>query len=231
MENFIRQNYPHAEKGLELTRDCVETLVSRHGFDLKKTLLATSVCSDEIIRSATNFREYLDSENPFQLGGLAGFPFAGLTGLQAFAGHIPDDGFAIIQYGPHIGVSKNGEIGKMKRLGQILESSCCGALQATLKDFEASRKPAADSDLDYQLWKIENSLVSNCEFILSHSIPLVAVTDCMFNVIQQRIEMLVKTSANSWNGIKVALIGGIIINTDHNLPDWFDLRQFDVVEY
>ncbi|WP_222943801.1 hypothetical protein [Pedobacter sp. N36a] len=29
---------------------------------------------------------------PFKLGGLDGFPFAGWSGMGAFASHVPDDG-------------------------------------------------------------------------------------------------------------------------------------------
>lgn len=189
--------------------------------------MATSVCSDEIIRSATNFREYVEMDNPFQLGGLAGYPFAGLTGIKAFAGHIPDDGAAIILYGPHIGVSKSGEIGFMQRHGQMLDTSCCGALQASLSTLRKKNEPA-DAELDYQQWKIETKLDEEREKILEHDLPLVKATDTMFNVIDSQIETLIRASGKALEGKKIALIGGIIINTDYNLPDWFDLRRFDI---
>ncbi|MEX1062391.1 MAG: hypothetical protein WEC12_02205 [Balneolaceae bacterium] len=229
MEHFIRKNFPDAEKGRTVTETCIEKLVNRYGFNLGKTLLATSVCSDEIVNTATNFRSYLNRESPFQLGGLAGYPFAGLTGFQAFAAHIPDNGFAIIQYGPHIGVSKNGEVGKMHRAGQKADTSCCGALQASLKAFEKHQGTPADSELDYQLWKIENSLSTRRENIMAHDVPLVAATEVMFGIIRDRVNRLTEASGSAFEGIRVAFIGGVIINTDYNLPDWFDLRHFEVI--
>jgi hypothetical protein len=99
MEQFIRKYYPDARDGEDFTRECIGKLVKDHEFDLSKTLLATSVCSDEIIRSATNFRDYLENSHPFTIGGLAGYPFSGITGFKAFASHIPDGGAAIILYG------------------------------------------------------------------------------------------------------------------------------------
>jgi len=212
-----------------LTRRCIDKLVTEHDFDLKRTLMATSVCSDEVIRSATNFRTYLGIENPFQLGGLAGFPFAGLTGLKAFLGHVPDRGSALILYGPHIGVSKHGEIGIMQRDGQMMESSCCGALQASLSTL-LKRGVSADRDLDFQLWNIESELAPHQEEILAHHTPLVAVTDIMFDVIRQRIQRLIEASGDLIKGKKIAMIGGVIVNTDYNLPDWFDLRHFQVID-
>lgn len=191
--------------------------------------MATSVCSDEIVRTVTNFRDYLGSDSPFQLGGLAGYPFTGLTGLKAFAAHVPDGGSTIIQYGPHIGVSKTGEVGTIQRLGQLHESSCCGALQATLAALEGESEPA-DQELDFQLWKIEKELGGQREAILDHPIPLVAATDQMFDLIDRTIHSMIKASSDLLKGHRIALIGGIIINTDYNLPDWFDLRNFEVLE-
>ncbi|MEX0769795.1 MAG: hypothetical protein WD035_03625 [Balneolaceae bacterium] len=204
-------------------------LEGEHQFDLSKTILGTSVCSDEIIRSTTNFRDYASVENPFQLGGLAGFPFSGLTGLKAFAAHIPDSGSAIILYGPHIGISKNGEIGVMQRHGQILETTCCGALQASLSALQKKSEPA-DPELDYQLWRIEEELGKKSNDILAHEQPLVQTTEVMFDVIHSQIETLIHAAGEPLKGKKIALIGGIIINTDFDLPDWFELRRFEVRE-
>jgi hypothetical protein len=231
MENFIRNNYPKAIPGLELTKQCTDELFNDHGFKPESTVLATSVCSDEIIRSATNFRDYLDINSPFQLGGLAGFPFTGVTGLKAFAAHIPDEGAAIILYGPHIGISAKGEVGIMKRHGQILESTCCGALVASLGSLEMGPSPEADSEYDYQLWKIESELHPHRDKILGKPIPLVNATEVMYERIDNRIHDLLNKASDSLKGRKIALVGGVIINTDTDLPDWFDLKNFEVLEF
>ncbi|MEX2600524.1 MAG: hypothetical protein WD355_02675 [Balneolaceae bacterium] len=229
MEKFIKTNYPDAEDGTLFTNRMVGLLEKEHDFDLGKTLLATSVCSDEIIRSATQFRNHLASKNPFQLGGLAGFPFSGITGLKAFGSHIPDDGSAVILYGPHIGVSGTGEVGWMKRVGQQKQSTCCGALKATLSNFKSEDYPEPDQELDYQLWKIHQQLDSVRESVLGHSEPLVAVTDSMFEKINERMKVLIEHFEPVRGARRIALIGGIVINTDFNLPDWFELRHFEVV--
>lgn len=230
MENFIRKYYPEALEGKELTKICVDKIVEEYHFDLDKTLMATSVCSDEIIRSATNFREYMGISYPFQLGGLAGVPFTGLTGFKAFASHIPDDGSAIILFGPHIGVSRQGEVGLMQRHGQLEKTSCCGALEAALQSVKTHSAPTADRDLDYQLWRIEREIGENNSDILNHDQPLVAVTDAVYEWIYRTLKKMVTTSEDVTRHFRIALIGGIIINTDFDLPDWFDLRCFEIIE-
>lgn len=228
LEKLIRSYYPDSKDGKAVTRECMEKLLKEHSFKPGKTILGTSVCSDEIVRTATNFRDYLSGATPFSLGGLAGFPFTGITGFHAFAGHIPDDGFAVIQYGPHIGISSTGHLGSVMRVGQRLETTCCGALKASVGAIREGSAGKRDSDLDYQQWKIEEQLGPRSEEILSGEDPLKVATDLMFGGIDTRIKKLLESSAPAFEGNKVALVGGIIINTDHGLPDWFDLREFSV---
>lgn len=224
----IKSYYPKAEEGEEYTARCIEKLRSDHGFNMDRTILAASVCSDEIILSATNFREHVAMETPFQLGGLAGFPFTGETGLKAFAAHIPDDGSAIILYGPHIGVSKSNEPGLVVRSGQNQESTCCGALVGAVNSFENEELHQFDEEFDYQQWKITEKLKANRKDIEANSQPLVEATDRMYDLIDHRIKALVDKTRNHFQGKTIALVGGIIVNTDHGSPDWFEEREFEV---
>ncbi|CAN5202043.1 hypothetical protein BH23BAC3_BH23BAC3_16180 [soil metagenome] len=227
----IKSIYPKAEKGDDYTSRCIEKLKKDHDFDIKKTILATSVCSDEIIRSATNFRDYVSLNMPFQLGGLAGFPFTGLTGFGAFAAHVPDDGCAIILYGPHIGISGNKVLGKVVRTGQQLETTCCGALVGAVNTFKSGEASEPDPEYDYQQWKLTVQLKPEKDHILNNDNPLISATDVMFHRISQRIKILLKKSKDLFKGNKVALMGGIIINTDYGVPDWFEEREFEVHEF
>jgi len=224
----IQSIFPKAEEGKQYTRQCIDKLQKDHGFDLKHTILATSVCSDEIIQSATNFRDYVALETPFQIGGLAGFPFAGLTGFHAFAGHIPDDGGAIIIYGPHIGVSETMKVGKVVRTGQMIETSCCGALVGVVGSFKDSQGTEPDKEYDYQQWLLTDQLSNHKEEITSSKNPLIFATDRMFEKIDRRIKRLLEKSSGHFKGNRVALLGGIIINTDTGKDDWFEERTFEV---
>jgi putative membrane protein len=64
----------------------------------KQVMLADSICSDDVnsIQYPVRTQEFL---GPFKMGGLDGFPFTGLTGMGAFASHVPDDGAVFIYYG------------------------------------------------------------------------------------------------------------------------------------
>lgn len=227
----IKSFYPKAEKGDDYTSRTVKKLKDDHGFDIEKTILATSVCSDEIIRSATNFRDYVSLNTPFQLGGLAGFPFTGLTGFAAFASHVPDDGCAIFLYGPHIGISGSNELGRVIRTGQLLESTCCGALMGAVKSFESDGNSGPDPEFDYQQWKLTEQLKTEKEKILNSDNALISATDVMFGRISDRIKKLLEKSEHHFEGNKVALMGGIIINTDFGEPDWFEERELEVFDF
>ncbi len=231
MNVTITKYYQNAEEGRAFTKRCLGKLEAEHGFEHEKTILATSVCSDEVIRSATNFREHLPQKEPFQLGGLAGFPFTGMTGFKAFASHIPDNGYAVILYGPHIGVTNSGSLGHVLRAGQNLESTCCGALIGAVSKHKSGDDTKIDKEFDYQQWKITNSLKDNKEQILSDSEPLLKATDSMFRNIDKRIKALLDKTSASFENTTVALVGGIIINTDFNYPDYFELRELSVQKF
>lgn len=224
----IKSYYPDAIEGNTYTTQCVNKLKQEFGFEFDKTILATSVCSDEVIQTATNFREYVLMEEPFNLGGLAGFPFTGITGFNAFAGHIPDDGCAIIVYGPHIGFSESDQTGKIVRHGQGHETSCCGALMGVVNQFSSDNSTGPDRDLDFQQWTLTENLGSLKSKLSSSDEPLIDTTDLMFKQISERIKTLLDETKNQFKGKKVALIGGIIINTDSGLPDWFEERELDI---
>lgn len=109
----------------ELETKVVQILADK-GFTSENTLLATSLCCDELARQLESDFVKVYGKN-FNLGGLSGFPFAGNTGFGAMSAHIPDDGSCLIVYGPHVGVSTEGEVGKVERAGIALVDNCCGS--------------------------------------------------------------------------------------------------------
>src|SRR6056297_2982708 len=121
-------NYFHNAVSIPNLQEFVIEKLSEKNLTKKNTLWATSVCSDEVNQSLHQLDEYFETFGPFILGGISGIPFAGKTGFKAFSSHIPDDGGALIIYGPHIGITNNGIVGKVHREGQKTESSCCGSL-------------------------------------------------------------------------------------------------------
>ena len=126
-----------------------------------------SICSDDLNTIEYPRRAY-EMLGPFKLGGLDGFPFAGLTGMSAFAHHVPQDGAVFVFHGPHIGVSKEGDTGTIVRPGQTRHSPCCGAIRAAINKMESGGiVPGELSELDYQQNTIEQLLLANRDRIAS----------------------------------------------------------------
>ena len=75
----------------------IDTLLQhlfRVGITTEQILWGQSTCVDDI----TNTKDksvHPEIKGPFTFGGLGGIPFTGVTGLDAFAHHVPDDGTAI----------------------------------------------------------------------------------------------------------------------------------------
>jgi hypothetical protein len=122
-ESYVRSLFPGALTNPDFELGVFEVLHAK-GFVASNTLLATSLCSDEVAKRLSDDFAKIYGTN-FHLGGLAGFPFAGNTGFDTMAGHIPDDGFCLLLYGPHIGVCRDGMVGRVERDGVALIDECC----------------------------------------------------------------------------------------------------------
>ena len=93
---IVQKNFPGALDNKALVTKVVDILAGK-GYTGANTLLATSLCCDELARQLEDDFNGIYGNN-FNLGGLAGFPFAGNTGFGAMAAHIPDDGYCLIAY-------------------------------------------------------------------------------------------------------------------------------------
>ncbi|WP_218134051.1 hypothetical protein [Tenacibaculum sp. MAR_2009_124] len=199
-----------------------------HNIDISKVLMATSVCSDDINVPSTTFFNVLFG--PFIMGGLGGIPFVGQTGMTAFAHHIPDDGSAFIFYGPHIGITPEGHLGKMYRPRQEEMGNSCGALMLALSRLKNDDYTPTINDDDYQQMKLEESLLPYREEILNHDNQQKAITEATYKIIDQKIHEHIKSCKDEFHVDRITLLGGIVINTDYGLDDYFDVRNFEVVD-
>lgn len=127
-DDMIQSIFPGAINNKDLETTVVSVLAEK-GFDATNTLLATSLCCDELARRLEDDFVKIYGNN-FNLGGLSGFPFAGNTGFGAMAAHIPDGGFCLTIFGPHVGVTADGVVGKVERRGIKLVDTCCGSAVA-----------------------------------------------------------------------------------------------------
>ena len=227
-DEVVKQHFPNAKDAKDTSIHYLGKMQIEHQIDISKVLMATSVCSDDINIPSTTFFNVLFG--PFIMGGLGGLPFAGQTGMTAFAHHIPDSGSAFIFYGPHIGVTLEGDLGKMYRPRQENTGNSCGALMLALNRFQDDNYEPVMNDDDYQQMKLEASLLPYKDQILSSENTEKAITEATYEIIDKKIHEHLKTCKDEFHVDTVTLLGGIIINTDYGLDDYFDTRNFEVID-
>ena len=191
-------------------------------------LWGQSTCVDDIIN--TKNKMLPEIKGPFNFGGLAGLPFTGITGLNAFAHHVPEGGTAILFVGPHIGYNEKEGWGKILRHNQHHSSNCCGALAAALAKLQKgeikAKIPAAE---DYQEGMIEQLAVAHKAEILSSPDPLITFTKLTYQ--EATREMTHYASEVKERHFKYAVIvGAIIINTDHTFTDYLSIETVSILD-
>jgi len=125
----IEKSFPGAVTNTTLISQ-IQSKLSSHGYGRGNTLVATSLCADEVNRTLeADLSKAFDMPN-FSMGGLAGFPFGGITAFGAMASHIPDGGHCLVVYGPHVGVDSTGAVGTVERQGRAAGGACCGSAVA-----------------------------------------------------------------------------------------------------
>ncbi|MEO0528899.1 MAG: hypothetical protein AAFZ89_16825 [Bacteroidota bacterium] len=226
-DEVVKTHFPHAMDAKDTSIHYLGKMQIEHKIDISKVLMATSVCSDDINVPSTTFFNVLFG--PFIMGGLGGLPFAGQTGMTAFAHHIPDEGSAFIFYGPHIGITLDGDLGKMYRPRQEETGNSCGALMLALSRLQDSTYKPVLNDDDYQQMKLEESLLYHREEILDSENPEKAITEVTYRIIDKKIHDHIIACKDEFPVDSITLLGGIIINTDYGLDDYFVAKNFEVV--
>ena len=227
-DEIVKKEFPNAKDAKDTSIHYLGKMQIEHHLDISKVLMATSVCSDDINVPSTTFFNVLFG--PFVMGGLGGLPFVGQTGMTAYAHHIPDQGSAFIFYGPHIGITIDGELGKMYRPRMEEKGNSCGALMLALSRFQDSSYSPIPNDDDHQQMKLEESLMPYRDEIIASDNQSKAITEATYKIIHKKIHEYLKTCKDEFHADKVTLLGGIIINTDYGLDDYFDARNFEVVD-
>lgn len=208
---LIRSHYPEAVPADVFSLSLYQLVQARFGIQPGQVLSAHSFCSDEI--NAVQFpQEARASYGPFQLGGLDGFPFAGLTGLNAFAHHVMEQGALAITFGPHIGITANGEVGLVERVGQSNASTCCGAASAALSKLQSGSINSGEvSELDYQQNTLEQLLLRAGERVLGAESPIREATEVVFEASHARLKELLELAQPTAK--HTIIVGLIVINS------------------
>ena len=219
----IRRRYPSALSTADTVDRLLDLMRARLAVSPERIMFGDSICSDDLnaIEYPPRAHEML---GPFKLGGLDGFPFAGLTGMGAFAHHVPADGAVFLFHGPHIGISKHGDTGMLLRPGQAHPSACCGALRVAVDKLLAGRIVAGElTELDYQQNTIEQIVLPHRERIGGARCAIAEATEIMYDAIEARIDALV--ARTTYPCRHVVIMGGVLINSDFDAGSFCCFRR------
>mmetsp|Transcript_17674 Transcript_17674/g.24929 ORF Transcript_17674/g.24929 Transcript_17674/m.24929 type:complete len:263 (+) Transcript_17674:43-831(+) len=213
----------------------VQKCLSAQGYKNETTLLAMSLCCDEVNRELESYFKEIYAEN-FSMGGLAGFPFGGVTSFGAMAHHIPEDGSCLVVYGPHVGIDLDGTVGKVNRRGRAISGACCGsatAAAAYVKGVSGGKiAPAAfpSDPLDAQQYFVGNMLLPHSSRLESASEVAVELPLSLFDAQNDFMKKIVDKACGEVHGddAKIALLGGIQINTPEGYPEYFLPKVFEI---
>jgi hypothetical protein len=205
-------------------------VLEKYGFTAHNTLLGTSFCPDEINNEADCLPVLMQGHwgEVFPMGGLGGAPFTGKTGFAAFSSHVADEGHILVAFGPHAGISEEGEVGKVLRKGQRCASAACGAVTGAYGACCAGWSDEADTDAssyDLQMDFIKRWVVPHVEGISRSESPMASLTHKSYDMVKDVMFGSVNTDFGSGY---LCLLGGITLNLGPNYPDHFYPMTFEL---
>jgi hypothetical protein len=229
-DSSLRRHFPGALPNSAVALRVAAALRDR-GYVPANTLFGSSLCSDEINDTAESLvgdlQNKLGVEGVFNLGGLGGLPFVGISGMGAFTSHTPVDGRIFIVFGPHVGISNDGAVGKIERVGKDSVSGSCGAGLGAYKAIMAmdTTKEPAKKEIgtkDFQEEYIISQL-SNRLDVLKGQEPsndsVTYVTNKMYDLVWEMLRSEVNeftAKPDFWKGVtEVTLLGGVVVNRGH----------------
>ncbi|HNU41532.1 MAG: hypothetical protein UZ12_BCD005002082 [Bacteroidetes bacterium OLB12] len=224
----VKKWYPNAMTTVDTVNRLLDVIEEKLHLKPNQLMHADSMCCDDVNAIQYPPRAY-EMLGPFKMGGLNGFPFAGVTGMNAFAHHVPEDGAVVVFYAPHIGITKDGTIGEIHRIGQSKNSGCCGAAKAALgKLLKNEIQHGAVTDLDYQMNTIEQIFLKQADRIKSASNQIFEATEVMYEAINTRIEELV--AKTDYPCKYLILIGAVFINGDREMGSFCSYKRFEYID-
>lgn len=232
MQKILNQYFAEYKTMSEAAHNAVIEIANNEGIEMNSIIVATSFCFDELNHQASKMN-LPAPQGTFIMGGLAGYPFVGEIGLSAFSDHIPDRGAALFIVGSHIGFSRSGEIGKIKRVGQHRHTNTCGALMA-VQDHLLSTSIHQIDPADYSMFQPEFlalRLLPNVDEIRNADVPILKTTQFVYDEIEKEILTLIRLQPKLLNKFPVYILGGIVINTDENLPNYFSQKTFQKITF
>jgi hypothetical protein len=228
----VQEAFPGAIRSADLAQK-IQSVLSKHGYEDRTTLVATSLCCDEVNRELELDINDIYSHN-FNMGGLAGFAFGGVTSFGAMSHHIPEKGSCLVVYGPHVGVDRDGMVGKVNRRGRGGSGACCGSAAAacayvTSVHEGAEKQEFPGNPLDAQQYFVGNMLLPEASRIVNAEEKEVELPLALFDVQDEFMKTIVSKGCGEVAGEgKIALLGGIQINTPYGTSEYFLPKVFEI---
>jgi len=228
VQKSLTAHFPGYSQNADLVKFSQTILQVKYGFTQKNTLYGQSIGADEANHLSGELSDQMRHcwGHVFNLGGIGGIPFVGKTGFTAFSHHVPDDGNLLILYGPNIGVSPKGELGKLLRDGQhSLTPTCSSAIkayQAVLKGEAIPDGPTPD-----MMIHLKRALKGRAQAISKDKDPMAKLVREMFDVSDKTMRDIINFGYGSgW----LALLGGIQINLSSPLASVFLPLKFTIAK-
>ncbi len=235
LEAQLRKSFKGAMPMTEYSEIIFHHLKSKYHINKEKILLGLSTCVDDIIYTK-NFHNP-EIKGPFHLGGLAGLPFTGISGLNALAHHIPEGGTLLLLAESHIGFTNKKGWGYILRHDQHELSPCCGALMGTLAKLQANKLSGKIREEDYQADKLAELALRHKDKILSAPIPIIELTK--LTALEAEKQIRAHVMEVDMKHIKyIVILSGVMINTDYQYADYqlikhimiYDVKQKKYLE-
>jgi len=145
------------------------------------------------------------------------------------AAQIPDDGYCLIVYGPHVGVAADGTVGKVERSGIKLIDTCCGSAIAAsnyvkgITDGGAQITTKIQEFTDFQKGVVQKLILPRLSDAENRMVEL------PYALFDSQDMLMLEIVKKGFTGMKrgVALLGGVQINTGPDTLDYFVPLKFE----
>lgn len=235
-EAAMKKFFPTALSSRE-TDEAVARVLYKRGYTNKNTLFGSSICPDEVNGGNEEVFGLMRSRwgESFTLGGLGGIPFAGKSGFGAYVHHVPENGNLFVLFAPHVGISADGSVGKLQRVGQKKPSTACGASIGAFKtlvnkevDDYLTKDPVKET-FDIQIKFIAAKLKPLLKSVDKSDDQIAFVTYQMYKLVREFLVDEIVSTPDMWGEGEVkeiSVLGGIMINRDTG-GDFFQPLLFE----
>lgn len=164
------------------------------------------------------------------VGGVAGFPFTSKDDCGAFTRHWPVENNMVMLFAPHIGIDSDGTLGRVTLEGGKKQKTCESAISC-FNDVlgDELHNLFKNEYMDHQMLCIKNMIEPYAAMIDQDENSMSALVFKMYELIQRYMEDIISLNWQAYaSHVKVAVVGGIIINCDGPGTDMFLPIMFQV---